>query len=80
MKLYYERFKTVLCFNLPLVVANRIEQLHGLHHAIHFFILSQDKIITRQSNTEYDCSDSLKAMNPLLTLRTIVEFANYLSF
>ena len=42
----------------PLVVADRVEQLHGLHHSIHFFVLGEDEVVPAQGDTEDDRRDA----------------------
>lgn len=55
----------------PLVVANRIKELHGLHHAVHFFVLGQDEVVSREGHTKDDGSHTFEAMDPLFALRSL---------
>ncbi len=40
----------------PFVVANRVEQLHGLHHPVHLLVLGQDEVIPAKGHAEDDGS------------------------
>ena len=53
---------------LPFIVANGVEQLHGLHHSVHLFIFCKNKIVAGQRDAEDDRCDALEAVDPLLAL------------
>jgi len=52
----------------PHVVADGVEQLHGLHHAIHLFVFGQYEIIAGKSHAKDDGCDSFEAVDPLFAL------------
>lgn len=55
----------------PLVVADGVEQLHGLHHAVHFFVLGEDQVVTAQGYAENDGGDALETVDPLFPLGSL---------
>ena len=55
----------------PLVVADRVEELHALHHAVHLLVLGQDEVVAGEGHAEDDRGHALEAVDPLLPLRTL---------
>ena len=56
-------FETI---NPPFVVTDRVEELHGLHHSVHLFVLGQNQVVAGQRDAEDDGSHALEAVDPLL--------------
>lgn len=50
------------------VVADAVEEMEALVHAVHFIIFHQDHVIGAEGRTEDNAGHSLEAVNPLLTL------------
>lgn len=44
---------------------NPFKELLGFNHPVFVLVLKQDLVIFAERNTEDDCSDTLKQMNPL---------------
>lgn len=53
------------------VVANTVEQVKTLVHAVHFIILHQHHVVSAEGSNENDTGDPLKAMDPLLSFGTL---------
>ncbi len=52
----------------PFVVADGVEELHALHHAVHLLVLGQHKVVPGEGHAEDDGSHALEAVDPLLAL------------
>ena len=55
----------------PAGVADRIEQSEGFLHTVDGLVLEQQLVVLGDGDQEEDGGDILKAMNPLLTLRSL---------
>ena len=55
----------------PLVVADRVEELHALHHAVHLLVLGEHEVVAAERHAEDDGRHALEAVDPLLPLRPL---------
>ena len=74
----YSTARTTLSYGIPkltraspFVVADRVEELHRLHHSVHLLVLGQDKVVAGQRDAEDDGGDALEAVDPLLALGSV---------
>ena len=52
----------------PLVVADGVEELHALHHAVHLLVLGEHEVVAAERHAEDDGRHALEAVDPLLPL------------
>jgi hypothetical protein len=57
------RFKNA---NEPFVIADRVEELHGLHHPVHLLVLGQDQVVAGKCDAKDDGCHALETVDPLL--------------
>ena len=55
----------------PLVVADGVEELHALHHAVHLLVLGEHEVVAAERHAEDDGRHALEAVDPLLPLRPL---------
>jgi len=64
----------------PLVVADRVEELHALHHAVHLLVLGEHEVEPAERHAEDDGRHALEAVDPLLPLRPLTADVEHFEF
>lgn len=64
-------------FDKPPGVADRVEQGQSLLHPVHRLVLKQQLIILGNGHQEQDRGDIFKAMDPLLSLRSLTSHVEH---